>query len=250
MRKALLGALLLLALAAGSLYYAYARIGDILSAGVERYGPPILQAETHLGGALVSPFTGEGSLSDLQIGNPKGFASDRAITAREVRVAVDLDTLRADPIVIREIVVDSPKILYERTLADSNLDALRRNVRAYALAHASSKKKDEAPGRRVVVRELTIRNATVRLAVGGVPGAEGAATIPEIRLRNLGEGGKGATAPEIVGRVLDALLPAVTKAAVKLDPEAVAGEAVRQATRAAEGVVGGAAEAVKGLFGE
>jgi hypothetical protein len=66
--------------------------------------------------------SGKGALRGFSVTNPKGFSDDDAFKFDEVAVTLDISTVRSDPVVIKEIVIQGPSIVYQFGDNGSNLD--------------------------------------------------------------------------------------------------------------------------------
>src|SRR5688572_28925635 len=114
MKKVAIVIAVLLAIAAGAVYWAYNSLDVIVKTVLERYGPDVLGAKVKVGDVQLSARDGKGSLKGLEIGNPGGFSAARAARFGEIRIALDPLTLTDNVIYIHEITVDSPAITYEK----------------------------------------------------------------------------------------------------------------------------------------
>ena len=209
-------------------------LGPIVKRVVESVGPKALGAPVTVANVSVSPFSGDGQIRGLVIGNPEGFKTPNAFSLGRVNIGMDLKSLRSDKTVINEILVDQPEITLEMTLRGrTNLGQLVENAQAYA----GPKKEEEqtAEGRPVVIRDLLIRGAKVRLDVTALGGSTAGFDLPEIRMRNIGEEGSGADAAQVIELVLATVVKAVA---------AQVGDADEIMATVLEGVDGAARQAV------
>ena len=77
------------------------------------------------------------------MGNPAGFKTDKAMSFGVVNVKIDTDSSTKDVIVIKEVVIDSPDINYEKINGKANFDvnsAECRRVREVEMGWAGGKK--------------------------------------------------------------------------------------------------------------
>src|SRR5688572_28687616 len=88
--------LLLIVLGGGA--FLYINLNRIVRATVEKQAAASLNVPTKLGGANVSLFGGDVSLSDFTVGSPAGFDADRMLSLGEVNVTSSISDLRSDPI--------------------------------------------------------------------------------------------------------------------------------------------------------
>ncbi|NQU71657.1 MAG: hypothetical protein HQ514_13970, partial [Rhodospirillales bacterium] len=88
-------------------------IDSIIKNGVESQGSEITQAKVTLNKVKISATDGTGELSGLVIGNPKGFKTAHAFSLGAIKISLDVGTVLEDKVVIREIAIDAPQIIYE-----------------------------------------------------------------------------------------------------------------------------------------
>ncbi len=245
-----------LAILAVVVFYAGSSIDSIVEKGIEKYGSQILRARVSVDAMEISPRSGKGSLRGVFIGNPAGFEAESAFELGEVTIAIDMGSVMGNPIVIKEISVNAPRLTYELNGNESNLDALRRNIEAFAGGKAN--KPNEAgsrseDGRKLVIEKLTIRKGTIRVRAALLKGKETEVSFPALEFRNIGKERNGTSPNEVAAKVLDAITRQVVMATAGLGLEAVHG----LAEEGAEGVgaileegIEGIGEAIEGLFGE
>ncbi len=188
----------------------------IQTKGSEALGTEVLVDEVDL-----SPFAGKGSLSGLTIRNPEGYQSTNAFELGKIALHIDLGTVRSDPIVIPEIVIEDVTVNFETGIgATSNLSQLLENVSGEAEeekeAEAQDEEEEEGPG--VLIRELKIRGGEIHVMTAEAPGKRVTLLLPDIELKDLGaaEGGVGA---EEITRILVGTLIKSTFTAVLSSPD-------------------------------
>jgi hypothetical protein len=251
MKKVFIGLAVLLAIIIGVVIYVMGSLDSIIKAAVETYGSEITQADVSLDKVKIEPTSGEGALTGLTVGNPKGFKSDSAFRLGEVSVALDIATVTEDTIVIREIVIDSPEITYELGAGGDNLRALQKNVDDYAAQFASEGGSEEASsadsggGPKLVIENLYVRGGKIEAVIPGLGGEKKlGASLPEIHLSNIGKDDGGATPGEVVKKVMSAVTSGAGKAVAALNIDAVKGLA-KEGVGAAKETVGAAKDTVK-----
>ncbi|MDH3240044.1 MAG: AsmA family protein [Alphaproteobacteria bacterium] len=252
------GVLLIIVVVAGAFIYLSINYSSIVKAGVESYGPQYTQTSVSLDGVKVSPFAGEVGLEEFLVGNPKDYKTSHAFKVREVKVSVDLSSLTADVIRIREIVIDSPDIIYELGgPAGSNLQTIQQNVaKASGPSTGAQAKPASGEGRKVTIDNLYIRKPKVALSAGVLAGKTIEVPVPDIHLKDIGKDGKGATMADATEKVMDELIAQVTKAAKDINIDAIkkqvegltkgTGDLTKGVGDATKGVTDG----LKGMFGK
>ena len=254
--------------------FLFSSLDSLIKEAVEKYGSEIIQAEVRLNKVEIDVTSGQGGLSGLKIGNPKGFEAPSAFELGGISVKLDIGSVTEDVIVIKEIVISKPQVTYELGTGGSNIDAIRNNIDRYVKAHGGGKSEagsdaktdaetDEGGGPKLVIENLYIRGGTVSVSAN-IPlmkGRKMTAPLPDIHLKDIGKEEKGATPGEVAEEILASVGKSVSDAmsgigvggtleslrtglagATKSVTDAVSG-----AGDAVKGVVSGAGDAVKGV---
>lgn len=208
----------------GVIFYGLMSINPLIKKAVEYMGPEMTGAPVTLAESDVSIFSGEGALRGLFVGNPKGFETPSAIELDAVSIKVDTTSFSTGKIIINELVIDTPRITYERSGKISNFDALMANVKKAVGQEGDAKgerdKQAESgagegePGgsQKIVIENCWIKNGSVKLAVTGMGGELATVSLPDIHLTDIGAEGDGATPAEALEEILGAITKGSTKA--------------------------------------
>ena len=250
----------LIVLIGGGLYFFLSNLDEIVRTAVEKAGTRATGVSVTLGKVNIDLGGGMASLGNLNVANPSGFSSEYAFNLGDISVSLDLESLQSNPIVINEVVVTSPKVIYEVGDNGSNVDAIQSNVETFTKqvsggsSAGSSSGSDEAGGEqtKVVINNLYIRGAEVSVSAPFLKGDKLGTGVPEIHLKDIGKESGGATPGEVAGKVIDELTASVQGAVAGLnldDLKKAAGAAVEEATKAVEGATGGATKALEGVGG-
>lgn len=163
MRKFLLG------LALGAVVFSGAAmllLGQMLRIGIQTAGYAALGVPVGVGLVTLSPLSGRGTVRDLVVHNPQGFASPYAFRADAVSVAVSPRSLLAGEVVVDSVVIRNPTVRLE----GDNLSRLR------AKADSGS----GGDGRSVRIKRLEVTGASLTVPGGlSVP-------LPDVRLKDVG----------------------------------------------------------------
>jgi len=243
-------------------------------------GTPMKVQEVSLG-----IFSGEFGVKGLTIDNPPGFKSPKFFTLDGVGVDVAMGSLPKETIEVPRFALDGITLSLERNDGKTNygviLDSLNR------LKGSGSKPApapEGGPGKKLVIRELELKNITVTIDMIGGPGAVGdlsRITIPidSIKLQNVGQTGSGVAGSGVsISDLSSIVISAVMSAAAEkggsvipadmlgdmqgqlaklgnvLNMEVVAGTAAKvqdlskKVGEGAQKAVEGASGAIKGLF--
>jgi hypothetical protein len=222
MKKLLLALLGSALLGGGILYW---RLGSLVKAAVEEFGPKLTGTSVTLRHVVLSPFSGKGRFSGLEIGSPEGFSEPCAFKLDDVRVSVDLKSLASDTIHVREIVVEGPEVHYEVGAGGTNLAKLQKNVESSLPASGGSGAPSPAAKPKKVRIDLFVaRGGKVHV---NIMGAKAVLPLPDVELKGIGSDG-GTSMKEAFSRITGSL----TSSAL-------------QAVRGAGGSLGGAAKSLE-----
>ena len=249
------------------------KLGPLVKTAVNTYGPKITGTELKVGDVGISLFSGEAKLKNFFLGNPKGFTAPSAMKIGSVYVDVDEGSLTKNPIIIKKIEVVAPEITYEKKGSTDNFQALLANVEKNLPQGGGSAKKEteqQGPGKKLIIKDLSIKQGTVNLALD-MPGVmlgnrQISANLPDIQLKDIGQSKGGSSpgvvakeifetlyaeikSPRVIGSLNDQLKKLGGTAAKAL--EGVTQGGLKEATGAVEGVgkeAGSVTNKLKGLF--
>lgn len=205
MKKVLLG---LAVLVIAAVVVVYVQLGAIFKRGLETYGPKMLGAPVSVGVVTLSPFSGEGHLRLLKIGNPKGYKSPHAITVNSVSVAVDVSSIFGGKrMVIKDVVVDGPEITLETGPNGTNLQQLQRNLEAYS--PSDKKEQTKTSSRPFEIARFRLKGAKAAVSANGGQAKE--VQVPDLELTGIGAKSGGATAAQAAKEILGAVVGQVLR---------------------------------------
>ena len=221
---------------------------SMIKAGVEAVGPKITGTTVKLDSVDLSPFSGQGRLKGLVVGNPPGFQAERAFKLADAKVKVDLKTALSDKLIIEEILIDGPEITYEAGPSGSNLSKIQQNVAAFDksvapkdAAESKSQKKDPTQ-KKVQINHFIVKNGQVNLSASMLKGKALTVRLPDLHLRDIGKESGGVMVQQAAAEVLMAINKSVV--------QSVAGSGKlleKAAEEAAKGLGSEAGKAVEGI---
>lgn len=250
MKKILIGVGVLVTVVIGAFVFLLSSLDTIVKKVIEDVGSQVTGVKVSVGGVKISLSEGKGSISGLTIANPPGFSSDPAIRLGEIGLTLDTGSVSKNPVVVKDVTIASPFVGYEMASGGSNIDALQKNVKAFAAKQGGAKSEPAKPAskeeeKKLVIERLAITGGQVKLAAGGIPGAEGTAKLGDIVLTNIGKDSGGASSAQVAQKVLDSLVNGALKSATSF------GNLLGGVGDKAKALVpGDATGAVKGLFGK
>lgn len=209
-------------------------VGKLVKLAIEEFGAGMTQADVRVQKVEIAATDGQGTLSGLLLGNPKGFKTEYALKADTIGIEIEPASLTQDVIVIHKILIDGPRINYEKGSGNTNFDAIQHNIEQYLGTNPGKDKKAEKSDRKkMIIDTFIIRNAKVNY--NGMLDL----SLPDIELHNIGKKTGGATSAQVAKTIVAELN---TKLALALAKAAVVG--------GVGGVVMGVGMGVKGLLGK
>ena len=209
-KKILISVVFLLLLVGGGLFF---YLDSIVKSGIEVVGSSLLGTAVTVDSVLVSPISGQGTISGLRVENPEGFDSQYAFELDSVSVNIDVNSLFSDVVEVESVTIMQPIITYETKITTDNIRTLLANLPESEPAAGSA---DEAvePAQKLVIREFHMVGSQLNFvtAIASAP-----VTLADIEIRNIGaEGGSASTAnairvvmQELVQTILSSDLPSL-----------------------------------------
>ena len=239
-----------------AVFFLYSNLDSLVKTAVEDVGTKATGAKVSLANVELSPTDGKGSMRGLIVGNPKGFETDHAVKLGEISVSVDIATLTGDTIVVKEIVIAGPEVIYEMGGNGSNLDTIKSNVESFVQSAAGGGSGDASGGeseKKIIIEDLYIRDGKVSVSASFLGGKALGAPLPDIHLEDVGKDEGGASPAEIAQQITEAITGSAGTAVGSIGELAgkitggVAGAASAITKGAASGVSAGASAAKKAL---
>ncbi len=217
MKKIALALAIVVIAIAGAAYYFASNLDSIVKAVIERYGSEATQASVTLKSVKLSPTAGSGELNALSVKNPKGYSSADAIMLGDIKVSLDLATVQSNVIVVKDVTILQPAVLYEYAGAGGNLETIQKNVQSYAAKFSGGQTEPDKsagdpgqsaskqPEKKVIIENLVIRDGKVAATHQALQGRTLSANLPTIQLKDIGKDKGGATPAEVAEKVIGAI---------------------------------------------
>lgn len=125
MKKVLIGLLVVVLLLGAGAYYLITNLDSIVERTIENAGTDALGTDVRVDSVAIDLREGTAILYGFSVANPEGFSNEDMIRYDELRLAIDLGSLRSDVIRINSITTVNPYVLYELQGSTSNLDTVR-----------------------------------------------------------------------------------------------------------------------------
>ncbi|MGH7995828.1 MAG: hypothetical protein ACREFX_05685 [Opitutaceae bacterium] len=213
-------------------------LGSLVTRAVNSFGPKLTQTKVTLTAAHLSPFSGEGTLDDLVVGNPAGWGPGDTIVVKRIHVKVVPASIFGDHVVIDELEIDDPQFLYETRFVTSNLGQLVKNIEGGQANPATQAKTSSGTTKRFEISHLVIKGGRVTLAIADKPGV--VIRLPSVDFHDLGTSQGGVSSSELTTLVAKNLLETVAKSAV---------QAIGKVTKTGTGAASDLLHHLRDLFG-
>ena len=207
------GAVLLVLAVAAIAWFLSTRLDSLVAQLIETHGSQATGTAVRVGSVSIDVTGGRGTIRGLRVANPKGYSRGDAFQLGEITLAIDLGSVRSNPIVIDELTVSAPKASYEVDASGrSNFDAIKANLDRGSSGAAPDASEGDAPPPRIAIKRFAFQEGTVSADFSDVdpkrPKLE--AALPSLRLQNVG-GSKGGTPAELGKTIAGAFTRAVGK---------------------------------------
>jgi hypothetical protein len=207
------GLVLIIAVAWAGVYRLSVGIDESIEDAVTGETSAMTRANVSVGSVKTALARGKGTIGTLEVANPVGFRTAHAFKAESIDVDVDLASLATDVVVVRLITINRPDVNYEHGAATTNFEAILDNINAHLDA---KRRKYEDDGKKLVVEELTICNATAQAGARFMGGKTLSIPLPDITLRNIGKD-RGGVSPAELGRIVAGVLNTKLASAASVD---------------------------------
>jgi uncharacterized protein involved in outer membrane biogenesis len=173
-------------------------LGRIVTHGINTYGPQYTQTTVKVDNVHLSPLSGSGSVENLVVGNPQGWTSDHAFSLGKIALAVQPSSLFGDHVVVNSLVVQSPDIVYETRVTNSNLQDLLKNIQKNDAEKSETTPEKKQP-KKIEIKSLQLNDAKVTVIAEG---RTQTITIPSISMENVGSAQGGLTPAQLSAAIL------------------------------------------------
>lgn len=202
---------IIILIAVGGVFF-FMQMDSIAKQAIEKYGSVILGTQVTVGSVSITPTSGEGSVTLLKIRNPAGFALDYAFSMNSTHVKIDPQSMTSDIVIIDEVVMDDPDIVYEVNEHGNNFGILRVNANDYLSKGERHATEGMIASKQVIIKDFYLRNGKVKVIAPSMQNQSFTVSLPTIHLSNLGKDqGKG-NLPQIMQQVVSIITNSVVSA--------------------------------------
>ncbi len=253
-RILIIGGVVVVVIVIGIAYTLYTSLDSIIEAGIEKYGSIYTGTEVQVDGVDLDLASGKGAITGFSVGNPAGFETDKAIEVGKIALAINIGSITENPIVVKEILIDKPKVTYELGSDGNNIDAIANHVKSKTGSggEASSDKAgagESSGGTKMIIEDLYVKGGEVGVSATALKGKTMTTSLKDIHLQNIGKESGGATTGQVAAIITASLLKWVGVALEGVDLGDVM-KVIGDDTKGAPAAAGEAGEAMEKEAGE
>jgi hypothetical protein len=243
MKKLLIGVVVFLLVVVGAVIFVGSKLDGIVKTAIETYGSQATQTQVSVAAVKIKLRDGAGSISGLNVGNPKGFTDPDIFKLGSISTKIDTSTVTKNPVVIDEITISSPQVFYEiDKQGASNLDALKQNLAGSSSSSSTSSSEESSGGKqiKVIIHKLVVEGGQANMRIAALGEKQQTVNLPRIELTDIGQKSGGATALEVAKELSNAMLKNVQGAVMQAGVQQYLGKSVDMLKQGAVGKLGGA----------
>ena len=214
-----------------ALVYILSSLDAIVAGTIEHFGSQVTQTPVQVSSVSIDLKAGTGTIEQLSVGNPDGFFAPNIFTLGGISTRLDVTSIGNDPIVIEEIRVEKPDVIYEiNKVGASNIKELQKNIeQSTGGSGETAAETPQSSGPKMVIRKLVIEGGKIEANVVALGDKPLSAELPRIQLNDIGEKSGGATGAEITQQVMNAIIARVGPAVASLGLEKYVGKSLDEA---------------------
>ncbi len=198
-------------------------IDHIAKAGIEEGGSYALGVDTTLDSADVGIFTGEFSMSGLNVTNPPNYETAHFLNLNQGDVSVTLGSLRQDVVELPALILTGVDMNLEKKVGKANYDVILDNLKRFESEETTPTEETEL-GKQFIIRDVYVRDIDVHVDLIQIGGevTKLDLEIDEIHLTNVGSGTDGGVLlSELSGVLVKAVFAAIVQKGVGLPVELI-----------------------------
>jgi hypothetical protein len=205
-RKVLIIAGVLVVLIAAALILILTNINSIVKAAIEKYGSEAAKTAVRVSLVTIHLASGEGAIAGLTVANPRGFSSPSVFRLGKIRSKIDTRSIASSPIVIDEVRISAPVVVYEMNSSGaSNIAVLKKNLDGPAMKAAGEQRRAKGKETKVIIKKLIIESGRIDAHIAAAGDRTETLALRRIELTNIGRPG-GASPSQVGQQVLSALV--------------------------------------------
>lgn len=256
MKKVLIGGGALLIVLIIAVTYVWTNLDSIVKDSIQTYGSEATKTAVRVDTVKLKLTDGRAQIKGLTVANPPGFTDPNIFSLGEISTKIDINTINQNPIIIDEILIKAPVVVYEINKAGvANADILKKNVGGggSSKADTSSSGGEEL---KMIIRRIVVEGSSAKVRIAAL-GKDQSVTLPKIVMTDVGKKSGGATAAEVATQLSDRILGNIKGSVAKIGVSKYLGKSAddikAQMQKSINGKSGGMPDvggALKGVFGK
>jgi hypothetical protein len=123
----------------GTLFLVWSNLDGLVKGAIQSFGSEATKTRVTVSDVKLSLETGKARISGLNVSNLDGFSDPNIFELGMISIKIDTSTLNQNPIVIDEIIISAPSVIYEiNKSGTSNVEVLKSNLAQSAGSSADS----------------------------------------------------------------------------------------------------------------
>lgn len=200
----------------------YLALNFVVHRGVEAFGTKITGTGLKLEKVRIALLRGHAEIWGMVILNPEQFKTPYAVACRRIKIDFDPESLCTSSILVKEIVIEDPEVMYEGIGSGSNIDMLKKNIESFNSGKQASERESDV---KILVERLLIGSGQIHLVTSLMSGTGMTIPLPEIEMKEVGKQNKGEDALTYITRVVFNNLSGTIFAAVSSGDKLIKGAA-------------------------
>jgi len=190
----------------------YSQLDSIVETGIGTGGTERLSVDVSVDNVSLSPFSGKVRVTNLKIGQPKGFGEGPMLALGEFKMKLETPSLFSDHIIIDQLLIDAPLLDVRRQDGKTNFKVFQDGLN---LSENELESEDgTASDITVTIRELKVLAPRILAKNDGFLKLDEDIALADFTLTDLGTDEKGLAPKEIARHIMDTLQPQITKALI------------------------------------
>ncbi len=242
-KKVLIGLGVVILVAGVGVWQLFANLDAIVAGIIQSAGTEAVGTDVRVSSVKLDLKNGKATISGLTIRNPKGYTDKYIFSMDDISVGIDVSSLNKNPIVINEILVRQPKVIYELNKDNvSNMDALLKNMKSKESSDKKPAETNESGEEiKLIIKKFRFDGGDLVIKTAAAPDKNIEQKLPVIAMNNIGASKGGATVNEIATELVKKVVSQAVKSALK--------SGVNRALEKEKGnLLNKAGDSIKGLF--
>jgi hypothetical protein len=219
MKKVLIGLVALLLLVVGGLVLVWTNLDSIVKTAIETYGSEATHTAVRVKEVKLALEDGQAKISGLSVANPPGYTDPNIFELGGISTKVDTSTLNQNPIVIDEIVISDPAVVYEINKDGvANADVLKKNLASGSSGgeeKPAAEKEEKGEQLKMIIRKIVVEGSTARVRIAALK-QDQTVKLQKIVMTDVGKKSGGATAVEVATQLSNRILTNVKSSVMKI----------------------------------